>query len=164
MSDEKKVYEEKRVYIYVQEPGQYCMRCPECHEEHDLLWSEFKSSIWCNKCQKDQYLPLDSTDSGVFSGPIMLHTSELLGMRFDRLYIEQDKILVQEVYIDMTDSEDEIVEKIKKGEIELLDGPQYLEYLDKRRKHLESQMSTGLKAEIKDTREQQNDTDDSKVD
>ncbi len=126
---------EKRVFCFIREPAHYDMSCPECEEANELQWSEFKSHIWCDKCQKDQFVAWNDHHGGIFAGPIMIQTCEVLGIRFDRLYIEQDRILVQEEYLDC--SEEEVDQKVQKGDV-LLDGPQYLEYMAERQKFLES--------------------------
>lgn len=78
---------EKRTWVYVQRPATYEIAGCECGNE-DPDWSEFKGHLWCAACEKD-FAPVHG---GVFDGPIPLHTSQMLGMRFDRFNLETQQI------------------------------------------------------------------------
>jgi hypothetical protein len=77
----------KRRYMYVQKPQEYEMSCDRCHGSN-IQWSEWEGLIWCYDCKVDT-----KGDGGVFDGPIPIQTAELLGLCFDRVDIENGKIL-----------------------------------------------------------------------
>jgi hypothetical protein len=76
---------EKREWIYTQKPQNYEMRCDIC-EGTNIDWSEYQGMIWCYDCQKD------TKGFGLFDGPIPVHVCEILGIRFDRYYINENEV------------------------------------------------------------------------
>lgn len=84
----------KRKWVYTQPPKTYEMSPCSCGNE-DTEWSEYEKHLWCDKCKKD-FMP---EHNGIFDGPIGIKTAEMLGIRFDRYMIEEDKIVAQEEYL-----------------------------------------------------------------
>jgi hypothetical protein len=83
---------QKREWVYVLPPYLYEISgCPVCKEEYASEWSEYKHHCWCEKCQKDYRPACD----GVFGGPIPLGVAELLGTRFDRIYLDTLEVEVE---------------------------------------------------------------------
>jgi hypothetical protein len=81
---------EKRTWCYLQQPFNFEMAACDCGNE-ETQWSEYKDHLWCDKCQKD-FIP---KHTGIFSGPIPIMASRMLGLHFDRFNIltEQAEIL-----------------------------------------------------------------------
>lgn len=81
---------EKRTWCYIQQPHKHEMAPCSCGN-YETQWSEYKDHLWCDKCQKD-FIP---EHSGIFSGPIPIMVSRMLGLSFDRFNIvtEQAEIL-----------------------------------------------------------------------
>lgn len=81
---------EKRTWCYIQQPAKHEMAACSCGNVK-TQWSEYKEHLWCANCEKD-FIP---EHSGVFSGPIPIMTSRMLGLSFDRFNIitEQAEIL-----------------------------------------------------------------------
>lgn len=71
----------KRKWHYSQNPVVYGIECDKCGNKN-ITWSEYKKHIWCYDCEVDT----KGTD-GIFTGPIMMGTCELMGIRFDRVYV-----------------------------------------------------------------------------
>lgn len=79
---------EKRTWVYLQRPIEYEIPgCPTCGN-NDPEWSEYKDHLWCENCRKD-FIP---EHWGIFDGPVPVHTSLALGLRFDRFNLETEKI------------------------------------------------------------------------
>lgn len=78
----------RRTWCYVQRPKQYEMAPCDCGNA-DTDWSEWRDHLWCAKCKKD-FIP---KHTGIFDGPVPVHTSELLGIYFDRIDLKTDKLL-----------------------------------------------------------------------
>ncbi len=78
---------QKREWVYTQPPIVYELTCPN-HEDHEIEWSEYVGHVWCATCNKD----IESSEKGVFSGPIPVRTCELLGIRFDRYWFNRDEV------------------------------------------------------------------------
>lgn len=76
----------KRTWHYVQNPKIYEMNCDKCNGQN-IEWSEYESMIWCYDCQIDT-----EGFGGIFSGLIGWGVCELLGISFDRYYIEENCI------------------------------------------------------------------------
>lgn len=72
----------RRTWVYCQAPKVYEMAPCDCGNE-DTQWSEFEGHLWCEVCQKD-FIP---KGNGIFDGPIPMHLSHLMGIRFDRIII-----------------------------------------------------------------------------
>jgi len=72
----------KRKWIYIQKPQSYGVSCNLC-KGINIEWSEYEHMIWCFDCEKD----VSGTD-GIFNGPMLMHTSNLLGMNFDRIELK----------------------------------------------------------------------------
>jgi hypothetical protein len=84
----------KREWCYTQSPQVYEIAPCTCGNT-DIQWSEWKKHCWCDKCQID-FIP---EHNGIFDGPIPLHLCELMGIRFDRYYFNEDKIVKHEEYL-----------------------------------------------------------------
>ena len=79
---------EKRTEVYLLRPKEFEISgCPVCGNE-DPDWSEFKSHLWCARCEKD-FIP---ESSGVFDGPVPINTAHLMGMCFATIDIETGAI------------------------------------------------------------------------
>jgi hypothetical protein len=78
---------EKRTWCYRQSPAVFEVASCQCGNSK-TMWSEFKDHIWCEKCEID-FIP---SHYGILSGPIPVKTAELLGVRFDRIILETNKI------------------------------------------------------------------------
>jgi hypothetical protein len=76
----------KRKWCYVLPPYVYDMTCDKCHGTN-IEWSEWEHLIWCYDCKIDT-----EGDPGIFSGPIPIHTSQMLGIIFDRINLETEQI------------------------------------------------------------------------
>jgi hypothetical protein len=81
---------EKRTWCYIQQPDMHEIAACACGNQK-TQWSEYKDHLWCDKCEKD-FIP---EHSGIFSGPIPIMASRMLGLSFDRFNIitEQAEIL-----------------------------------------------------------------------
>lgn len=77
---------EKRTWCYIQQPFDYEMAECSCGNV-ETQWSEYKDHLWCAKCEKD-FIP---EFNGVFSGPIPIMTTRLLGLNFDRFNIQTEQ-------------------------------------------------------------------------
>lgn len=76
----------KRRWIYAQHPAIYSIACDKCGGVH-IDWSEYEHQIWCYDCK------IDTPGSpGIFDGPIPIGAAEILGVRFDRIYLKTDKL------------------------------------------------------------------------
>lgn len=72
-----------RTHCYVMNPALYDIACPLCHGTGKITWSEFESHIWCYKCEKDVLIVWQT--SGIFSGPIPMELTRMMGISFDRM-------------------------------------------------------------------------------
>lgn len=79
---------EKRTYVYVQRPKEYEISGCECGND-DPEWSEYKSHLWCERCQKD-FLP---ASNGLFDGPIGIEMCKMLGIYFDTIDLATGKLI-----------------------------------------------------------------------
>jgi hypothetical protein len=81
---------EKRTWCYIQQPKTFEMAPCECGNV-ETQWSEYKNHLWCAKCEKD-FIPVHT---GIFSGPVPIMVSRMLGLHFDRFNIvtEQAEVL-----------------------------------------------------------------------
>lgn len=78
---------EKRKWCYVRPPAAFEIASCSCGNK-DTQWSEFKKHLWCDKCQKD-FIP---EHYGVLDGPILFGAVKMMGMSFDRLNLETQKV------------------------------------------------------------------------
>lgn len=115
----------KREWVYTQPPLTYELCCNK-NEEHEIEWSEYQGHIWCPLCEEDQY----SSQEGIFSGPIPLGACEILGIRFDRFWLESEKVEIFDY-----DHMDE------KDMSRFMSVEEYKKYLRERKIFLENSMS-----------------------
>jgi hypothetical protein len=80
----------KREWVYLLSPQLFEMKCPKC-KGVNITWSEWESHLWCYDCKQDLD-PKDTEDAGIFSGPIPIHATYLMGLHFDRILIPEEKI------------------------------------------------------------------------
>lgn len=78
---------EKRLWCYVQQPAVYEIAPHDCGH-NDAQWSEYDKHLWCPHCEVD-FIP---SDGGIFSGPIAIGLSTMLGVCFDRVNIATGKV------------------------------------------------------------------------
>jgi hypothetical protein len=77
----------KRTWCYAQKPSVYDIAKCKCgHAEPE--WSEFEKHLWCPTCQLD-FIP---SHNGVFGGPILVETCEMLGIFFHRINLQTDQL------------------------------------------------------------------------
>jgi hypothetical protein len=76
----------KREWHYLLPPAAFELRCNICSGGR-VWWSEYEHMIFCFDCQLD----VDGTES-LFDGPILLKTSYLLGLNFDRYNLTTNQI------------------------------------------------------------------------
>lgn len=79
----------KRTWFYTLPPAAYEIICSQCGGSN-LWWSEYESHIWCYDCEID-FDPKWS-NAGIFSGPIPIKTSYIVGLVFDRFNMETNKV------------------------------------------------------------------------
>lgn len=79
----------KREWVYTQPPKAYEMAPCACGNV-DTEWSEYEGHLWCSKCQID-FIP---EHGGIFDGPIPVNTASLLGITFNRFYIDAKELWV----------------------------------------------------------------------
>lgn len=79
----------KRVWVYLQSPQAYEVAPCACGNSN-TQWSEFEHHVWCDKCEID-FIP---EHSGVFSGPILINTAQMMGLHFSRLILETNIVEV----------------------------------------------------------------------
>ena len=79
---------EKRSWVYIISPNQFEMYCSKCGGDN-ITWSEYESCIWCYDCEID-----DPSTGGIFDGPIPVNLSLMMGLHFDRINLETNKIEV----------------------------------------------------------------------
>lgn len=77
----------KRTKVYLNQPKNYKISGCECGNQ-ETQWSEYEEHLWCDKCQID----FKPKDKGIFSGPIGIGSSRLLGIYFHRLNLETNKV------------------------------------------------------------------------
>lgn len=63
----------KRKWIWARQPMEYEISGCDCGSTN-VTWSEYERHLWCFDCQKD-FIP---QHAGVFDGPILVHTTDLL--------------------------------------------------------------------------------------
>ena len=80
-----------RTWIYIQKPVSYEIYCDKCGG-HMITWSEYEHMIWCYQCRIDT-----PGTGGIFSGPIPLEVSKILGVSFDRFYFRDKSIRKMEI-------------------------------------------------------------------
>jgi hypothetical protein len=80
----------KRKYCNILPPYIFEMKCPKC-KGINIDWSEYENHIWCYDCKQDSD-PGDTEYAGIFSGPVPVHVSYILGLHFDRINLETNKI------------------------------------------------------------------------
>jgi len=85
--DKTTIERERRTWVYVQRPASYHIAGCDCGND-DPEWSEFSGHLWCAICQKD-FVP---AHNGIFDGPIPLNVCRLLGISFDRLNLESQRV------------------------------------------------------------------------
>lgn len=76
-----------RTHMYCQAPKVYGIQCPK-DKAHKLHWSEFEGHIWCYDCKEDINQDEHIEATGIFSGPIPVNTTALMGISFDRLNVK----------------------------------------------------------------------------
>lgn len=79
----------KREWVFLEKPKSYAIAGCFCGNE-DTQWSEFQNHLWCDKCQKD-FIP---EHNGILDGPILMETSQLMGINFSRLILNKNKVEV----------------------------------------------------------------------
>jgi hypothetical protein len=87
MNDVQALPLEKRKWHYLQPPAAFEVAPCSCGN-HETQWSEFAKHIWCAKCEKD-FIPVHA---GIFDGPIGVKVAAMMGVRFDRLNIETNRV------------------------------------------------------------------------
>ena len=85
--EDAKAMPSKRRWCYVQKPSVFEVAPCTCGN-HETQWSEFEGHLWCEKCQKD-FIP---EHNGIFEGPIPAKAAGLLGISFDRLNLETERV------------------------------------------------------------------------
>lgn len=103
---------EKRKWHYIIPPWGFEMRCDKCWGDinktgSNITWSEFEHKIWCYDCEKDI-----SGFQGIFDGPISLGIVYTLGLHFDRINLETNKIEL----LNLTSTIDPLRNKLKEDE------------------------------------------------
>lgn len=83
-----KEHKRKRTWVYVMKPKLYGIAPCKCGNE-DTQWSEYKKHLWCDKCEID-FIP---AHNGVFDGPILVNTANLLGIDFRKYDLKTKKII-----------------------------------------------------------------------
>lgn len=76
-----------RTWHYVQSPDAYEMAPCDCGNTR-TQWSEYSDHLWCDRCQKD-FVP---AHPGVLGGPVLLEVSAALGICFDRVNLETNRL------------------------------------------------------------------------
>lgn len=79
---------QKRQWCYVLPPVAYDIAAHECGH-NDPMWSEYVDQLWCPTCQVD-FTP---SHWGIFSGPIPLQISEMLGIVFHRYELATGRVV-----------------------------------------------------------------------
>lgn len=80
----------KRTWFYTLPPAAFEITCSQCGGSN-LWWSEYDNHIWCYDCEID-FNPEYDLHAGIFSGPIPLQASYMMGLVFDRFNIETGKV------------------------------------------------------------------------
>lgn len=78
---------EKRRWCYLQQPVAFEVASCECGNS-ETQWSEFEKHLWCSRCEKD-FIP---AHYGILDGPIPVGAATLMGISFDRLNLETQKV------------------------------------------------------------------------
>jgi hypothetical protein len=81
---------DKRKWCYILPPYIFEMKCPKC-KGINITWSEYEHHIWCYDCEQDLN-PKDTEYAGIFSGPVPVNVSYILGLHFDRINFETNKV------------------------------------------------------------------------
>jgi len=77
----------KRKTCYIMQPYMYEIECDVCYGKN-ITWSEFEKRIWCYDCKIDT-----KGTEGIFSVPIPIEVTKLLGISLDKVVIETGEIL-----------------------------------------------------------------------
>jgi len=77
----------KREWIYIHKPDAYDIACDVCGGTH-IHWSEYEGKIWCYDCEIDT-----PGTGGIFDGPVPLNLCMMMGIRFDRIRLSDQKLL-----------------------------------------------------------------------
>lgn len=91
---------EKRTWCYIQKPHVYEVASCSCGNDNNQ-WSEYKGYIWCPVCKKD-FIP---EHNGIFDGPIAIQTADILGVKFDKFDIVNNRIIKFNVETRMYENE-----------------------------------------------------------
>lgn len=94
----------KRKWCYSQSPIVYEIYCDICNGDN-ITWSEYKGLIWCFDCEKDT-----RGTGGIFDGPIPIRFSNMMGINFDIIRLEDNELLKMDV-----DENGKIIYKDKNG-------------------------------------------------
>ena len=76
----------KRTWHYIQNPKKYGIQCDKCNGTN-IEWSEWEGLIWCYDCQIDS-----KGFEGIFGSPIGVGMSKLLGIRFERWNMIEQRV------------------------------------------------------------------------
>ena len=79
-----------RIWFYTLPPATYEITCSQCGGSN-LWWSEYENHIWCYDCEID-FNPEYGEHAGIFSGPIPIQASYMIGLVFDRFNMETKKV------------------------------------------------------------------------
>lgn len=83
------IIKEKRTWVFIQSPRDYEIAPCSCGNQ-ETQWSEYEKHIWCAKCEID-FIP---EHNGIFDGPIMINTAQMLGLHFTKVDLLTNDILV----------------------------------------------------------------------
>lgn len=86
-SDRTSVEITKRRWHYIQKPAVFDIPPCACGN-HDLQWSEYQRHVWCDQCKTD-FIP---KSNGIFEGPVPVNVANLMGISFDRVNLDTQKI------------------------------------------------------------------------
>jgi hypothetical protein len=89
---------QKRRWWYAQPPWVYEVAPCPCGNAK-TQWSEWRHMLWCERCRKD-FVP---EHNGIFDGPIPLRVAGMMGIRFDRIYAKNNRLVRQEAYLSKSD-------------------------------------------------------------
>jgi len=76
----------KRKWCYIQKPVVYDVFCDICGGSN-TTWSEFEHKIWCYDCEIDT-----GGTPGIFDGPIPVNIAKNIGINFNRINLETNKL------------------------------------------------------------------------
>jgi len=66
----------------------YCDKCGGSN----TTWSEYEKLIWCFDCKIDT-----RGTEGIFGGPVSVGVANMMGISFDRIRLEDGKLLKMEI-------------------------------------------------------------------